>query len=98
MYVCSQKHCGFGPHISLVKVLECTSTPGEQIRIIVNDGVSPLTGIKGCPNQKDGMCPVDKFVAAQKEILSQIDWKYACYGDWEIPDGWQTTTGEPPKP
>ncbi|KAG6829017.1 hypothetical protein H0H92_005924 [Tricholoma furcatifolium] len=48
-------------------VLECTSVPGPQIRIIVNDGVAPLTGIEGCPKQHDGMCPVDVFVKAQKK-------------------------------
>ncbi|KAJ3567696.1 hypothetical protein NP233_g6194 [Leucocoprinus birnbaumii] len=35
------------------QLLECTSLPGPQIRIIINDGVVPLTGIKGCPAQKD---------------------------------------------
>ena len=78
-------------------VLECASLDGEQIRIIVNDGVSPLTGIRGCPKQKDGMCPLDTFVAAQKETIGATDWINACYGNWEIPDGWETMTGEPPK-
>jgi hypothetical protein len=78
-------------------VLECTSVPGRQIRIILNDGVTPLTGIKGCPKQKDGMCPLDRFVTAQKEIIAKTDWAYTCHGDWQIPDGWQTTTGEPPQ-
>ncbi|KAJ7611620.1 phosphoglycerate mutase-like protein [Roridomyces roridus] len=79
------------------QLLECTSQPGPQIRIIVNDGVVPLTGIEGCPEQKDGMCPVDKFVAAEKDIIGQTDWIYDCHGDWGIPDGWSTTTGEPPR-
>jgi hypothetical protein len=80
-------------------VLECTSVPGPQIRIIINDAVVPLTGIKGCPKQRDGMCPVDKFVAGQKEIIGQTDWNYDCHGDWEVPEGpaWNTTTGDPPK-
>ncbi|KAJ7700865.1 phosphoglycerate mutase-like protein [Mycena rosella] len=79
------------------QLLECTSQPGPQIRIIVNDGVVPLTGIEGCPAQKDGMCAVDTFVAAEKKIIGQTDWTYDCFGDWTIPDGWNTTTGEPPK-
>ncbi|KAJ7850562.1 phytase [Mycena leptocephala] len=78
-------------------VLECTSVPGPQIHIIVNDGVVPLTGIAGCAAQKDGMCAVDAFVAAQKEIIGATDWAYDCYGNWTIPDGWETTTGEPPR-
>ncbi|KAG6819805.1 hypothetical protein H0H93_008500 [Arthromyces matolae] len=81
-------------------VLECTSVPGPQIRIIINDGVTPLTGINGCPEQQDGMCPVDTFVKAQKELLLETDWKYDCYGDWTVPEGpaWNTTRGSPPAP
>ena len=71
---------------------------GDQIRIILNDGVVPLTGIRGCPDQKDGMCPVDNFVRAQREIIQEVDWIYECHGDWTVPPGpaWNTTTGSPP--
>jgi hypothetical protein len=81
-------------------VLSCLSEPGPQIRIIVNDGVVPLTGIKGCLDQRDGMCAVDTFVKAQKEIIAQTDWHYDCHGNWTVPEGtqWNTTTGDPPKP
>lgn len=82
------------------QLLECTSVPGQQIRIIINDGVTPLTGIKGCPEQRDGMCPVNAFVAAQKELIAETDWMYECHGGWTVPQGptWNTTTGSPPKP
>ena len=87
------------PYLSLPSVLECTSLPGPQIRIIINDAVAPLTGIRGCPKQKDGMCPVDTFVAAQKEIIRNTDWEYDCYGNWTVPSGteWETITGDAPK-
>ena len=80
-------------------VLECTSLPGPQIRIIINDAVAPLTGINGCPTQKDGMCPVDTFVQAQKETIAETDWNWDCRGNWTVPPGteWQTVTGQPPK-
>ncbi|KAG6854185.1 hypothetical protein C0991_009837 [Blastosporella zonata] len=81
------------------QLLECTSVPEPQIRIIINDGVTPLTGIKGCPEQRDGMCPVDTFVKAQTELLLETDWEYDCHGDWTVPEGpaWNTTNGSPPK-
>ncbi|KAF9009542.1 histidine phosphatase superfamily [Cyathus striatus] len=81
------------------QLLECTSLSGPQIRVIINDGVAPLTGIRGCPEQKDGMCPVDSFVAAQKEIIGKTDWLYDCHGNWTVPEGdaWTTVTGDPPK-
>jgi hypothetical protein len=85
--------------LSYQLVLECTSLPGPQIRIIINDDVAPLTGVKGCPTQKDGMCPVDTFVRAQKETIAETDWNWDCHGDWAVPPGteWETVTGQPPK-
>lgn len=82
-----------------VTVLSCTSVPDPQIRIIINDGVVPLTGINGCPDQHDGMCPVATFVEAQKEIIQTTDWTHSCYGDWTVPPGteWNTTTGDSPR-
>ncbi|KAJ7130984.1 phosphoglycerate mutase-like protein [Mycena filopes] len=79
------------------QLLECTSQPGPQIRIIVNDGVVPLRGIEGCPEQKDGMCAVETFVGAEKKIIGETDWAWECHGEWGIPEGWETTTGQPPK-
>jgi hypothetical protein len=79
-------------------VLSCPSRESEQIRIIINDAVAPLTGIEGCPKDVDGMCPVSAFVAAQKKIIANTDWDWACNGDWKIPAGhdWNTTTGDVP--
>ena len=84
---------------TLPSVLECTSLPGPQIRIIINDAVAPLTGIRGCHKHKDGMCSVETFVAAQKEIIRNTDWEYDCYGNWTVPPGtdWETITGDTPK-
>jgi hypothetical protein len=89
----------FLTHNVIFIVLECTSVADPQIRIIINDGVAPLTGIKGCPKQKDGMCPIAAFVEAQKEIIRNTDWNWDCHGNWSVPAGteWNTTTGEPPK-
>jgi hypothetical protein len=86
--------------MTICTVLECSTLSDPQIRIIVNDGVVPLTGIKGCPKQKDGMCPVDTFVKAEQEILSKTDWNYDCHGKWTVPEGeaWETVTGDPPMP
>ena len=47
---------------------------GVHLVTRTNDAVAPLTGIRGCPEQLDGMCPVDAFVAAQKEIIRNTDW------------------------
>ncbi|KAH6917781.1 histidine phosphatase superfamily [Coprinopsis sp. MPI-PUGE-AT-0042] len=71
------------------QVLSCDSLPdAHQIRIIINDGVVPLTGIQGCPDQKEGMCPLDTFVAAQWDMYSKTNWTWGCDGDWTLPEGW----------
>ncbi|KAI0757472.1 phosphoglycerate mutase-like protein [Daedaleopsis nitida] len=82
------------------QLLSCESLPDPQIRIIINDGVVPLTGIRGCPEDKDGKCPLPTFVEAQREIIGKTDWTWACYGDWHVPPGtaWNTTTGDAPGP
>ncbi|KAF9453707.1 phytase [Macrolepiota fuliginosa MF-IS2] len=88
----------FATNIQL-QLLECTSVPGPQIRIIINDGVAPLTGINGCPEQQDGMCPLETFIEAMRENIKNTDWNWDCHGDWTVPEGtqWNTTTGDPPK-
>ncbi|KAG7086430.1 hypothetical protein E1B28_002384 [Marasmius oreades] len=80
------------------QLLSCDSQPGPQIRVIINDGVTPLSGIEGCPSNNNGMCPVETFVRAQKKLLDTVDWDWACNGDWDVEEGpkWETVTGDPP--
>lgn len=71
-------------------------TSTEQIRVIVNDGVVPLSPLKGCPEDpKYGMCSVDGFVESMKETISELDWNWYCHGKWSLPKGdkWQTSDG-----
>lgn len=81
-------------------MLSCASLPDPQIRVIVNDGVVPLTSIKGCPEQRDGMCSVPAFVEAQREMIKTTDWVWGCHGNWSIQesDKWDTTVGYPSPP
>jgi hypothetical protein len=81
-------------------VLSCASTPEPQIRIIINDGVVPLHGIRTCPyDDKHGMCPLPAFIEAQQETIRETDWVWGCHGDWEVPEGsaWNSTTGDAPQ-
>lgn len=43
------------------------------------------------------MCPLDKFIEAEKEVVRKTDWDWGCRGDWKIPPGWETVTGDPPR-
>lgn len=82
------------------QLLSCASTPEPQIRIIINDGVVPLHGIRTCPyDDKHGMCPLPAFIEAQQETIRGTDWAWGCHGDWELPQGsaWNSTTGDAPQ-
>ncbi|KAF9255340.1 phytase [Marasmius fiardii PR-910] len=66
------------------QLLSCSGESKPQLRIIVNDGVVPLTGIEGCHSNEYGLCPVETFVQAQKKMLDTVDWDWACRGDWDV--------------
>ncbi|KAI0029734.1 phosphoglycerate mutase-like protein [Vararia minispora EC-137] len=87
----------FGTNMQF-QLLSCEGRPEDQIRIVINDAVAPLTGIEGCEADGHGMCPVPTFIAAQKKIVAKTDWNYVCEGKWDVPAGheWSTTTGDPP--
>jgi hypothetical protein len=80
-------------------VLSCADpslTSTEQIRVIVNDGVVPLSSLMGCPkDSKHGMCPIEGFVESMKESISELDWNWYCHGNWTLPKGdkWKTVDG-----
>lgn len=81
------------------QLLSCASTPGDQIRVIVNDAPVPLSPLKYCPEEtKYGLCPVDGFVNSLKEIIQETDFEWGCSGNYDLPDGneWQTLNGVPP--
>ena len=33
---------------------------------------------------------------AQKKIIGNTDWEWICEGEWDVPEGWETTTGDAP--
>ncbi|KAI0721339.1 phosphoglycerate mutase-like protein [Cerioporus squamosus] len=57
----------------------------SYIRFILNDGVVPLTGINHCTANKDGLCPVDKFVQGMKERIAEVDYQYDCFANYTVP-------------
>ena len=81
--------------------LESLSLPSPSttyVRVILNDAVVALTGVSGCPEQADGLCPADVFVDAQRRLIAGSDWDWTCHGNWTVPkgDAWRTFTGDPP--
>lgn len=53
----------------------------EYIRWILNDGVLPISGMRGCGNDPNGWCELDTFVSAMKQRIAEVDFAYDCYAD-----------------
>jgi hypothetical protein len=48
---------------------------GDNIRMIVNDGVVPLTCVDGCAADTIGRCALNKFVAGKRWcVLCSVAW------------------------
>ncbi|EGO05200.1 hypothetical protein SERLA73DRAFT_174197 [Serpula lacrymans var. lacrymans S7.3] len=71
----------------VAQVLSCPAAEEPtHIRFILNDGVLPMTGIGGCPEDKDGLCPLPTFISAMHERIGQIDFNYDCFANYTMPD------------
>jgi len=74
----SSKFCPFATNLQF-QVLSCPSQAEEsQIRLILNDAVVPLTGLRGCEENDQGLCPLDTFVGALNEIIAETDFGTTC--------------------
>jgi hypothetical protein len=76
-----------------IQVVDCAKT-GRSIRFFLNDGALPI-GLKGCPKNKDGFCPLDAFIRGLQERLDSIDWQYDCLADYKFGDN--ITDGRAPR-
>lgn len=78
------------------QVLSCgASKNATHMRWIINDGVVPLDGIKGCGKNKDGMCGMDVFIKGMKERIEEVDYGFSCNGKYKIPVPDLITDGQP---
>ncbi|KAF9015491.1 histidine phosphatase superfamily [Cyathus striatus] len=80
------------------QVLSCpaSKTP-THIRWILNDAVLPLTGIKGCKSNKDGLCELQTFIKAMQQRIEEVDFDFDCFGNYTIPVPDAITNGQFPK-
>jgi hypothetical protein len=67
--------CPFATNLQF-QVMKCDDT--RSIRLVLNDAVVPLTGLRGCPEDEDGLCPLDTFVEALREIVEETDFAAVC--------------------
>lgn len=86
------------------QVLSCPTSPSSStsnssthIRWILNDGVLPLIGIKGCEDNSDGLCDINAFIDGMRERIREVDHEFACYGNYTFPDPDLIVDGQMPK-
>ncbi|KZT40083.1 phosphoglycerate mutase-like protein [Sistotremastrum suecicum HHB10207 ss-3] len=79
------------------QVLSCpASSEPTHIRWILNDAVVPLTGVKGCTADKNGLCKLSTFISAMKERVDEIDWAFDCLANYTVADPASIVDGRPP--
>ncbi|KXN87322.1 3-phytase A [Leucoagaricus sp. SymC.cos] len=83
------------------QVLSCPASASNNtpthIRWILNDGVLPLTGIKGCEKDKDGLCEISAFIDGMKQRIEEIDHAFGCFGNYTFPDPDLIVDGQMPR-
>lgn len=62
----------------------------------MNDAVVPLTGIRGCPEDENGLCPLPIFIEAMQTRFGEVDFDFACNGNYTVPDPDTIVDGLPP--
>ncbi|KAJ6595077.1 phosphoglycerate mutase-like protein [Mycena vulgaris] len=83
------------------QVLSCPASTASSsttyIRWILNDAVVPLTGIKGCTSNSNGLCPLQTFVDGMNQRIAEVDFAFDCFANYTIPNPDNITTGQFPK-
>ncbi|KAI0066193.1 phosphoglycerate mutase-like protein [Artomyces pyxidatus] len=75
----------FGTNL-VAQVLSCpASDKPTHVRWILNDGVVPLTGVQGCPEDVNGLCPFDTYVAGMQARIAEVDYQFDCFANYTAP-------------
>ncbi|KAG0702011.1 histidine phosphatase superfamily [Suillus ampliporus] len=84
-YIVSQ----IAPYASqlVTQVLSCpASGVPSHVRLILNDGVVPLTGIHGCTENADGLCALPSFISGMQERIGEINFAHDCFVNYTMPN------------
>ncbi|KAI0001359.1 phosphoglycerate mutase-like protein [Russula compacta] len=70
----------------VAQLLSCpASSSPTHIRWILNDAVVPLTGVKGCAADKNGLCDLQTYIKGTKERIAEVDYQFDCFANYSIP-------------
>lgn len=70
----------------VVEVLDCDgeledSTTARYVRVVLNGRILPLSSLKKCGENLDGVCEIGLFIDSIKDALKQIDYDTICTGE-----------------
>ncbi|KAI0316503.1 phosphoglycerate mutase-like protein [Amylostereum chailletii] len=70
----------------VAQVISCPAndTP-THVRWILNDAVVPLTGVQGCPEDKDGLCALETYINGTKARIAEVDYQFDCFANYTVP-------------
>ncbi|KAI0058243.1 phosphoglycerate mutase-like protein [Artomyces pyxidatus] len=70
----------------VAQILSCpaSDTP-THVRWILNDAVVPLTGVKGCREDVNGLCPFETYVKGTQARIAEVDFQFDCFGNYTAP-------------
>ncbi|KAJ7153350.1 phosphoglycerate mutase-like protein [Mycena filopes] len=74
-----------------------TNSTSTHIRWLLNDAVVPLTGIRGCRPNSDGLCDLSAFVGGMQQRIEEVDFAFDCFANYTIPEPDGITNGQFPK-
>jgi hypothetical protein len=61
-----------------LRTREDSARMGRKVRLVLNDGVVPLTGIRGCGEHREGLCDLGVFVESTTELMADGDFEGVC--------------------
>ena len=82
----------------VAQVMSCPASSPDptHIRFVLNDGVLPMVGMGGCPEDKNGLCPLPTFISAMQERIASIDFAFDCFANYSMPNPDDITDGRYP--
>jgi len=79
------------------QVLSCpASGNATHIRFVLNDAILPMTGIKGCKEDKNGLCDLSTFISSMHERIEEVDFAFDCNANYTFPNPDNITDGRYP--
>ncbi|KZV73339.1 phosphoglycerate mutase-like protein [Peniophora sp. CONT] len=71
----------------VAQVLSCPANgTATHIRWIFNDAVVPLTGVRGCAEDKNGLCELNAYIEGTKARIAEVDFAFDCFANYTVPD------------